>query len=294
MPTPKPAAYGQIVDWKPWGQGGDEFTDYAIKGEWAPVWKTSSKGQMTDVGNQIEQSQAGTQKTAGGFSGVDYGYFTNMLKSMMSSGDPNQGLYRQNIQGNINKTYDKSADALKERLAGSGLLRSGVGTSGFAGIEGGRAGAIGQAEVGLAEKDQAFREGALNKLLGLQSLGLQELGSNRQYNLSLQELLAKLLAQKDAKDAREDDSSAWGNIFGQALNAGATVGAAAISDRRLKENITKVGISPSGINIYDFNYIGNPKRFRGVMADEVPWASDQIHGIKFVDYSKTDVNFEAL
>ncbi len=42
------------------------------------------------------------------------------------------------------------------------------------------------------------------------------------------------------------------------------------SDRRLKENIEFAGIDDAtGLNLYDFNYKWNPKRFRGVMADEV-------------------------
>ena len=41
------------------------------------------------------------------------------------------------------------------------------------------------------------------------------------------------------------------------------------SDVRLKENITKVGNSPSGINIYEWNYKGNTQRYRGVMAQEI-------------------------
>ena len=41
------------------------------------------------------------------------------------------------------------------------------------------------------------------------------------------------------------------------------------SDVRLKENITKVGNSPSGINIYEWNYIGKPQKYRGVLAQEI-------------------------
>jgi hypothetical protein len=42
------------------------------------------------------------------------------------------------------------------------------------------------------------------------------------------------------------------------------------SDRRMKENITFVGTDEtSGFNLYDFNYVGDDKRYRGVMADEV-------------------------
>jgi len=45
----------------------------------------------------------------------------------------------------------------------------------------------------------------------------------------------------------------------------------AASDRRLKENITEVGVhEETGLTLYDFNYIAQPdQRWRGVMADEV-------------------------
>jgi|TARA_B100000073_G_scaffold150082_1_gene123711 hypothetical protein len=65
------------------------------------------------------------------------------------------------------------------------------------------------------------------------------------------------------------------------------------SDIRLKENIELIGKSPSNINIYRFNYISNPIKYQGVMAHEVPWAS-QKHGSGYlmVDYNKIDVDFK--
>ena len=54
--------------------------------------------------------------------------------------------------------------------------------------------------------------------------------------------------------------------------AGGIAGAAAsyYSDIRLKDNIEFAGIDDvTGLNLYDFNYKWNPKRFRGVMAQEV-------------------------
>ncbi len=41
------------------------------------------------------------------------------------------------------------------------------------------------------------------------------------------------------------------------------------SDRRLKTNIVRIGSTPSGIPVYDYNYIAGGPRQRGVMAQEV-------------------------
>jgi hypothetical protein len=41
------------------------------------------------------------------------------------------------------------------------------------------------------------------------------------------------------------------------------------SDVRLKEKIEKTGISPSGIPIYEFNYIGSNNRYSGAMAQDL-------------------------
>lgn len=63
------------------------------------------------------------------------------------------------------------------------------------------------------------------------------------------------------------ESSPWGSLIG----AAGGIGAAFISDRRLKENIVCVGTDEkTGLNLYEFNYISEPNyRFVGVMADEV-------------------------
>ncbi len=78
----------------------------------------------------------------------------------------------------------------------------------------------------------------------------------------------------------------------------ATIGA--ISDKRLKKNIRRVGKSPSGIPIYEFEY-KNKVRFgggtyRGVLAEHAPKRAVKTHsnGYKTVDYSKIDVAFEKV
>ena len=72
---------------------------------------------------------------------------------------------------------------------------------------------------------------------------------------------------------------------------GGTIG----SDKRLKHNIVKVGKSPSGINIYNFSYIGSNTRWQGVLADEVGYASVVGEGgFKWVDYDLIDVQFKQV
>lgn len=64
-------------------------------------------------------------------------------------------------------------------------------------------------------------------------------------------------------------SEASGALTGALVQGGAMMFAA--SDRRLKRDIKRVGTDDvTGLGIYEFRYVGDsPKRYRGVMADEV-------------------------
>jgi hypothetical protein len=78
---------------------------------------------------------------------------------------------------------------------------------------------------------------------------------------------------------------------------GGAAGAAAVgtmSDRRLKEDISLIGQSPSGLNIYKFKYKNQDGYYQGVMADEVPHASTMVNGYAVVNYSLVDVDFVKL
>ena len=69
------------------------------------------------------------------------------------------------------------------------------------------------------------------------------------------------------------------------------------SDMKLKENIIKVGNSPSGINVYEWNYIGKSQRYRGVLAQELLVSHPEAvtmcpNGFLGVYYGKIDVKME--
>ena len=72
-----------------------------------------------------------------------------------------------------------------------------------------------------------------------------------------------------------------------------------LSDRRLKKNIKLIGKSPSGLNIYAFEYINKifgDGVYQGVMSDEIPKHAVVNHdsGYDAVNYSKLDVEFKNL
>ena len=71
------------------------------------------------------------------------------------------------------------------------------------------------------------------------------------------------------------------------------------SDRRLKKNIELTGESPSGLKIYNFEYIDKVHGegvWQGVMSDEIPKNAVTRHedGYDRVDYSKLDVTFKQI
>jgi len=71
------------------------------------------------------------------------------------------------------------------------------------------------------------------------------------------------------------------------------LGGLGFSDIRLKDNVELIGKSPSNINIYKFNYKGNPTIYQGAMAHEVSWASVKANnGYLMIDYNKIDVEFK--
>lgn len=86
--------------------------------------------------------------------------------------------------------------------------------------------------------------------------------------------------------------NAVGNIAGSVIKA--------FSDFRLKDNITLIGKSESGLNIYTFEYKGQEGLYEGVMAQELIGTkyNDAIltmdNGMYAVDYSKLDVQFKRL
>ena len=92
--------------------------------------------------------------------------------------------------------------------------------------------------------------------------------------------------------------SQTGSIIGSVASIGLGI-ASIFSDRRLKENITEVGKSESGIKIYEFNYIDESQRYQGVMAQDLLDSHPEAvvmdsSGYYLVNYDLIDVNMKPV
>jgi len=163
----------------------------------------------------------------------------------------------------------------------------------------------------LARLSAALRGQALNEQFGLSSLEQQarqqsfgELGSLLGFNTPFSQQSTPFidvagiaqsgyqgqLAQSQAQQQAAQQQAS--NIAGVGQLA-----AFAFSDIRLKENV-KLVKSGAGYNLYEFNYIGDSQRYRGVMAHEIesilPEAVTEIDGYKAVNYAMLGEKMEAV
>jgi hypothetical protein len=118
-------------------------------------------------------------------------------------------------------------------------------------------------ELGAKGVERGARDTRINQLLQLlQTKGIENLGAGLPGSTGMLQSFA--------------------GGFGQGVGG-------AMSDRRVKKNIERVGSTPSGVPIYRFQYAGATGTHIGVMADEVshiPGAVFELQGVKFVDYRK--------
>ena len=73
----------------------------------------------------------------------------------------------------------------------------------------------------------------------------------------------------------------------------------AASDARLKTDIVRTGISPSGLPVYEFQYLWGDTTYQGVMAQDLLSLQPDavVHGpfgALLVDYGMIDVDFHAV
>lgn len=164
-------------------------------------------------------------------------------------------------------------------LAGLGNANAGLATGAMGlGLNAGNAGA------GMASGSIATNNSTFGTAMGGMSAGISGMGNYTN------------LQQNGTRINNDADP------FASILGAGAQVGAAYLgkSDRRLKTGIELVGRDErTGLNIYEFEYIGSDKRFRGVMAHEVLNVKPEAvitmpDGYKAVNYTAIGIEMTAV
>ena len=138
----------------------------------------------------------------------------------------------------------------------------------------------------LIEEKEMSRQ---STLLGMQMGQLS--GANQAANQAQQNMMQARAAQANMYGQQ---AAAQTQMAGQMMGQGIGM----MSDRRLKKNINKIGESPSGLNIYSFEFI-NPHHgeglHQGVMSDEVPQETViTVGGYDTVNYDMLDVEFKQI
>jgi hypothetical protein len=199
-------------------------------------------------------------------------------------------------------------------------LRGAAGASGVAGLAQAMASQgqlqAQQASISIGQQERANKMAMLGEARSIDLLqrqgeaSVEEKEMNRQATLLGMQMGQLTGAQAAVQQSQQNQMSAMAaqaNMYGQ--QAAAQMGAAGQlvgmagnvvsgSDRKLKKNINKIGESPSGLNIYSFEF-KNPKYgegvFQGVMSDEVPQeAVGTKDGYDTVNYSMLDVEFKQI
>ena len=151
----------------------------------------------------------------------------------------------------------------------------------------------------IGEQEQAIQQKQMAEDKAIQEAKIE--GEQASRNLKYQKTtnLMQMAAgeAQAAGQAKQAAAQAKGEAI-QGIGSSLMGGASALSDRRLKKNIVKIGESNSGLNIYSFEYknpIYGEGTFQGVMSDEISQeAVTLINGYDTVDYNMLDVEFKQL
>ena len=226
--------------------------------------------QQQVTGNAIAQGALGGNRTAVAQS--ELANQQQLAQAPVIAGLENTG-YNQAVQLAMQQ-YQQNPEAAAYGLANIG---AGAQTSGLTG-----AGA--QLGAGTTEQQtqQALDTYLYNQYMAQQAYPFQTLG----YQAGIDTGVGSLMGGTSTTTTPPP------NIFSEIGGAGlGALGLAALfSDRRVKENIHKIGKLNDGQNIYRFNFKGDPTTRIGLMAQDVekvnPDAVHEIGGIKHVDYDE--------
>lgn len=225
--------------------------------------------------------------------GQNAGLFANAFQQQRKG----LGAIKQGYGAALNETNAQQATAhqgvMDRETANLGALKSGLAGSGMGGGTLGanlQRGVYSDTNRGLANVDAQFA--AIRQSINTQRAGLEAnqygaLSGLFQNQASQSNQLGMSLFDAIGNQQHPDPNAGFNALLG----LGGTLGSAALlgSDRRFKTDIVDLGGGE-----YEWTYIGQPGRYRGVMADEWPDAVTWIGGYAFVDYSRVPIAFRKV
>lgn len=223
---------------------------------------SATAAQMQNVNRQQQQDIIGNAVKAGAFGG-DRGAIARSALANQQNLAMGQTLGNMAQQG-----YQSAAQNYLAGLGQQGQLSAQMGALGAGAQQAGLQGA--QAQIGAGtlgqQTEQAGKTALYNQFLQQQA-----------YPFQVAQFLANIAMGTGALSGSQTTTTQPMSFF---------------SDRRLKEDIKRIGESDEGLPIYKFKYKGDPNEQThiGFMADEVekvhPEAVGESHGFKTVDYNR--------
>jgi hypothetical protein len=207
---------------------------------------------------------------------------------------------QQSIMARMNPELDRQQEALNTRLSNQGIKDPNSEAYRSAQDQFGRqrndatSQAVMQAiglQPQLMQQSLAIRNQPLNELNALRTgsqVQLPNFGQFRGASVGDTPIMQGAQAQGNYSTGLYNSQVGSFNNQMSGLYGLGAAGLLALSDERMKEDITRVGVTDDGHNVYTFRYKGSPQVHMGVMAQEVeqttPEAVREIDGIKYVDY----------
>jgi hypothetical protein len=227
--------------------------------------------QKVGYANALAQQQKG-------LGAIKTGY-TNALNTVGA-----QGLAAKQ---SVTDRETRNVGALKSGLADSGMLGGTLGANLERGIYSDTSRSLSNIDAQIAQIRSGLQTEQANALAGQYGAmaGLHQGLAGAQTGLG-QGLIQTL------GNVQYQDPNAW---LGSLFQIGGQLGTASLlagSDRRLKRDAVRI----DGLE-WEFSYIGQEGRYRGVMADEVEHIAGAVHeidGYKHVDYSRVPVAFRRV
>jgi len=248
---------------------------------------------------------ASLASTSGAFGGTRQSLLESELgrNTQRTVGDVSGQLRSQGFESSAQKALQALTDERNRYLGAANTAGSTAGTYGSLGATANQGASIfNQLGQGyLQGKELVSNIGRQSNLDALMAGQMQREMPQQGLQL-LQQLYGSTLLPLTGGGQTQTERGNTGGLLDSAAGIGGLSSAASgiasfFSDQRLKSGIEKVG-EKDGINIYEFSYTGDDKRFRGVMAQEVSHIDGAVEvgedGYLRVNYGVLGIPFEEV